>query len=130
MKSSRYRAMRICAMPIDLINSVLGTELESGDAWLSAAAHRHIAEDHPQDYEVCLPLLGDVISGPTWIGQAHYHGGNFEVIARKTSSIGIILVALSLMPNDYGNYNVRSAYRIEQKDVDAKRSAGRIFPVI
>lgn len=125
-----YRAVRICALPVCIINNALGTELEPGEAWLSREAHRHIAEDHREDYPVCFPILEEVISRPTWIGQAHYSGVNCELVARKMGNIGIVLAAICLEPNKFGNYNVCSVYRIEQKDVDARRASGRLILII
>jgi hypothetical protein len=125
-----YRAIRICALPVGLINRTLGTDLEVGDAWLSKVAHQHFAEDHPDDYAACFPLPADVIESPTWLGQAAHHAENFELVTRLRSGSRIVLAAIKLERNRLGNYNVASVYCIEQKDVDSRRATRRLIPVI
>lgn len=39
-------------------------------------------------------------------------------------------MAVRLTPNAYGNYNVVSAYLVEQKDIDSRRAAGRLKIVV
>lgn len=130
MAKSGYRPVRICALPVGLINSTLGTELAPGDAWLSAVAHRHFAEDHAADYAMCFPLLAEVIENPTWLGQAPGHARNFELVTRVIAIDRIVLAAVRLEPNRYGNYNIASAYCIRQQNVDGRRAARRLIPVI
>ena len=64
MPKISYRPIRICALPVELINRTLGTDLEAGDAWLSRVAHQHFAEKHPDDYAACFRRLPDVIEIP------------------------------------------------------------------
>ena len=49
-RRSHFPARDLGPLPVDAINAVLGTELEPGNVRLSEAAHRHMAEDHPDDY--------------------------------------------------------------------------------
>ena len=65
----RYPALDLGPLPVDLINRTLGTELEPGRVRLSARAHRHIAEDHPDDYQTCMAALPGAVAAPTYIGQ-------------------------------------------------------------
>ena len=129
-KPREYRAWRICAVPVEKINAVLGSELEPGDAWLSAKAHRHIAEDHSDDYEICIAHLRIAILEPTYVGQAPHHAENIEIIKRvRLTETKFVLVALALTPNAYGNYNVRSSYLIDQTDLDSRRNSRRVKPI-
>jgi hypothetical protein len=66
----KYPAVDLGQLPVGIINAVLGTELEPGRVRLSEQAHRHMAEDHPDDYAVCFPVLAAAIATPTFIGQA------------------------------------------------------------
>lgn len=128
---NKYEGRLLCPVPVDKINAALGTELEPGHAWLSATAHRHMALDHPGDYPICITHLEAAISAPTYIGQAAHHPDNIEIIKRiRLPSATTILVALSLTRNEHGNYNVRSSYLIEEKDVDARRRARRLKAVL
>jgi hypothetical protein len=76
-----YPAIDLGPLPVDLINAALGTELEPGNARLSAAAHRHMATDHAADYPACIAELANALAGPTYIGKAPGHRGNFEMVA-------------------------------------------------
>lgn len=128
--SKKYGSQRICALPIRLINELLSTDLFPGDVWLSAAAHRHIAEDHPEDYAACFSYLEEIVTDPGWIGQAPQHQSNIELLKRISANVGIALVALCIEPNRFGNYSVRSLYRIKQQDLGYRRRTNRILPVV
>jgi hypothetical protein len=120
-----YKACRIGPLPVEIINDLLGTELEQGDAWLSVMAHSHMAEDHPGDYPVCFSNLADAIANPTYIGQDPQHGRNFIIVKRvQGGGAKPMLVAICLEPNEFGNYNICSAYLIDQQDVDRRREKG------
>lgn len=111
------------------INAALGTELEPGPVRLSEAAHRHMAEDHPDDYLDCLTLLPQVVAAPTFIGQAPRHGRNFEMVKRVVRPDGkVVLVAIGLEPDDTGVYRVRSCYLISAETVDKRRQARTLRP--
>lgn len=130
MPKLAYKAIRVCALPVDVINRTLGTDLSVGDAWFSRAARQHFAEDHPEDYVACFPFLADVIETPTWLGQAAKHGDNFELVTRIATISRIVLAAVRLIPNRYGNYNIVSVYCTTQRKVDGRRADRRLIPVI
>jgi hypothetical protein len=112
---------------VDLINDALGTELEPGHARLSRTAHRHMAEDHPTDYPVCIAELASAIATPTFIGQAPGHTRNFEMIRRIGRSDGsVVLVAIGLEPHDRGDYRVRTCYLLEAFKVEERRQQRRV----
>lgn len=102
----------------------------SWEVWLSSAAHRHIAEDHPPDYPTCIAALPDAIAAPTFVGQAPRHSRNFELVKRiGRPDRQAVLVAISLEPDETGRLRVRSCYLISAEDVDARRRAGRLRPL-
>jgi hypothetical protein len=110
-----------------MINAVLGTELEPGNVRLSEQAHRHMAEDHPDDYAVCFPVLATAIATPTFIGQAPRRTNNFEMLRRINHPDGkVVLVAIGLEMDDAGAYRVRSCYLVGGEQVDQRRRSGRL----
>jgi hypothetical protein len=120
-------------LPVDAINRALGTELDSGHARLSRRAHRHMAEDHPDDYPACIAALrgGFAIAAPTFIGQAPDHPRNFEMIRRIGRPDGrVVLVAIGLEPDDTGFYAVRSCYLLQPEKVENRRREGRLKTVL
>ena len=122
-----YPAIDLGPLPVDLINAVLGTELDPGLVHLSEQAHRHMAEDHPEDYALCFASLRLAISTPSFIGQAPKRTGNFEILRRVNHPDGkVVLVAVGLEMDTRGNYRVRSAYLVRGQTVDDRRRAGRL----
>jgi hypothetical protein len=126
-----YPAIDLGPLPVDLINAILGTEIEPGNAHLSRTAHKHMAVDHPADYPVCIAELAAAIAAPTLIGQAPGHSRNFEMIRRIGRADGsVVLVAISLEPDDRGDYSVRTCYLLEAFKVDERRRQGRLLLVV
>lgn len=123
----KYRSFRVGPLSVKPINRALNTDLESADVWVSKACHQHIATDHPDDYDLIIANIVDIIRSPTWIGQDPAHGGNFYVVKRLligSSDPEFALVAIGLEVSAHGTYNVRSAYGISQEDVDRRRLNG------
>lgn len=124
-----YPAIDLGPLPVELVNAVLGTELEPGLVRLSERAHQHMAEDHPDDYPLCLASLQLAISSPSFMGQAPKRTGNFEMLRRVNHPDGkVVLVAIGLETDQRGNYRVRSAYLVNAETVDERRRAGRLKP--
>jgi hypothetical protein len=124
-----YPAIDLGALPVDAINAVLGTELEPGRVRLSQQAHRHVATDHPDDYDVCFPVLPVAIAAPSFIGQAPRRTGNFEIVRRINHPDGrLVLVAIGMKTDDSGDYRVRSCYLVSGQQVDQRRRDGRLKP--
>ena len=127
----RYDARDFGPLPVDLINATLGTDLEPGNARLSARAHEHIATDHPDDYAICMGALAQAIAAPSFIGQDPTHRANFVLVKRIGLEDGrAVLVAIGLEIDRHGFYAVRSSYLIPQRTIDARRQARRLFIVI
>lgn len=128
----KYKAFRVGPLPADAINRVLGTELDVADVWVSKECHRHIAEDHPEDYQAVMANIIDIIRSPGWVGQDPKHGGNFYLVRRVCQGDGTVpvLVAIGLEVSRHGTYNVRSAYGISEEDVLARRLRGSLYPLL
>ena len=118
----RLKVLVLGPLPVDLINRTLGTELDPGDAILTANADRHIEKDHFTDYVLVKSSLALVIEEPTYIGQSPRHAGSFELVRRVVgpNGIDIVLAAVTLTRNEFGNYNVHSAYRLTEEKVTAR----------
>jgi len=120
---TQYKAFNVGPLPVELINKTLDMYLEPGDLWVSKAAHRHIVEKHPDDYRFIIPALSKLISNPQYIGLDTRHKGNFNLICRHSNDEPVrVLVAIGVERTKYGTYNLKSAYRIKQKDIDSRRN--------
>ena len=125
-----YPALNLGPLPVNAINTALGTELLPGQVRLSQQAHKHMAQDHPEDYPDCRAALQLAIASPSFVGQAPNHTSNFELLRRIARADGkVVLVAIGLAPDDAGNYRVRSCYLVKAEVVDARRQAGRLKSV-
>ena len=88
-----------------------------------------MAEDHPDDYALCIASLRLAISDPSFIGQAPKRFGNFELVRRINHPDGkAVLVAVGLEVDRHGEYRVRSCYLVTRDVVDNRRRAGRLLP--
>ena len=124
-----YKPKIFGALPVDLINVVLGTDLSPGNVRLSSKAHEHMAKDHPEDYPTCIEHLPLTIEDPTYIGQAPHHGRNFELVRRIPQNRGnYVLVAIGLEADSHGDYRVKSCYLIDESYVQTRRSKKRLWP--
>lgn len=126
-----YRAFKVGPLPAERVNRVLGTELDPADVWISKACHRHIAEDHPVDYEIIMANIVEIVADPTWIGQDPRHSANFYLVKRivaDSKDVPAILVAIGLTLNAHGTYSAKSAYRISQADIDTRRLRKSLHP--
>lgn len=124
-----YKALRIGLLKTEVINKLLGTELDDAEVWASKAAHRHIATDHPDDYKNVIPNLSLVIEDPNYVGQKPGNPGNFYLVRKIRGQTGAILVAIGIELNKHGTYNLRSAYTISEDDIQRYRAAGHLWIV-
>lgn len=130
MERPKFDAIQLGPLPVELINVALGISLVPGSARLSAQAHRHMAKDHADDYQLCLAALENAIKYPHFVGQGPHHEANFELIYR-IPKIGprAMLLAISMEPDASGDYSVRSAYLISHSKLENRRQQGRIRPL-
>lgn len=134
----KYKAKRFGPLPHVVINRTLSMELHAGRVYLSASAHRHIAQDHASDYRVVMDSLEATIAEPTYLGQAPHQENNFEAIKRITvieqDESGrvlrrfYVLVAICFEPDERGDYRVVSGCTLKQEQVDSRRRSGRLWP--
>ena len=130
--SAKFKHRVLGALPTELINSTIGTELEPGPVFLSAIAHRHMAHRHPEDYKVCYEALETALSAPTYIGQDTRHRDNFFIIKRVLveAQHSNVLVSIGLERDDKGSYRIKSSYIIKPADVERRRQKRTLFVAI
>jgi hypothetical protein len=114
-------------LPVDLINAVLGTELQPGRVRLTSSARRKMRWRHRSDYEICLAALKPAIITPSYIGEPPNHPGKFEIVKRLSRTAEkALLVAITLNPDTRGDYRVCSSYCISVTEVERRRQQGRL----
>ena len=130
--SKSLKAFSVGTLVVDPINRALGTELDTAEVWVSKACHEHIARDHAADYALIMDNFAEIVRSPTFAGQDPKHGENFYVVKRIAgqSNNEHVLVAIGLTVSQFGTYNVRTAYRIKQEDVDRRRLRKSLIPVL
>jgi hypothetical protein len=128
-KVPKYKPIEVGPLPAEMINRTLGTEMGPGKVRVSAQARKHIADKHPDDYEVVLANLQQTIAAPTYLGQAPHHADNIELIRRVRlgDRASYVLVAIGLEPDERGSYRVRSGYLISHDTVEDRRRSGRLM---
>lgn len=126
---TRHKAFRVGTLPAAIINRALASELDAAEVWVSKACHRHIALDHPEDYDVVMANLADCLEQPTYAGQDARHGSGFYLVKRVATGVAgrdFLLIAIALELSVHGTYNVKIAYTIRQHDVDSRRLKGTL----
>src|SRR5437016_2390850 len=116
-------------MPVVAVNKTLGTELEAGEVVLTRGAQRHANRRHPEDYPKCLPHLASVISNPRYIGDDHSNSG-IEIWGYVGTLASLVLVAIELVPDEHGRYQISSFYMVSEKKAQARRQKGFLKVVV
>jgi hypothetical protein len=116
-------------MPVAAVNKTLGTEIEAGQVILTRGAQRHANKRHPQDYPKCLPHLASVIANPRYIGDDHSNSG-IEIWGYVGSLQSLVLVAIELIPDKAGRYQIASFYMVSEKKAQSRREKGYLKVVI
>lgn len=116
-------------MPANTVNKTLGTELEVGEVVLKGSAQVHASRRHPKDYPICLPHLANVIANPRYIGDDHTNSG-IEIWGYVASLGSLVLVAVELIPDDDGRYQISSFYMVSEKKAQTRRQKGFLKIVV
>jgi phage-Barnase-EndoU-ColicinE5/D-RelE like nuclease3 len=120
---NRPADISVCQLPCDIINRTLGLELEPGEVVLTRAAQVHAAKRHPGDYQICLPYLGAIVAAPFYIGDDLENAG-IELIARLPALGEYILVAVNIVRDEKGRYQIASFYKVSRQKIDGRREKG------
>jgi hypothetical protein len=110
-------------LPVDSVNKTLGTELNAGQVVLTRGAQRHAYQRHPDDYPKCLPHLASVIANPRYIGDDHSNSG-IEIWGYVGAIASLVLIAVELIPDEHGRYQVSSFYMVSEKKAQSRRQKG------
>lgn len=121
----RSTARHINGLPYNAINALLPLCLTHGTVYLSEKTIRHIEERHPDDFILCMASIDTIIATPDFIDQEPHHRENFEVI--KNMNGVIVLVAISAVPDEYGDYPIQSSYIIPHNALHRRLRKGHIL---
>ena len=124
----RYKPQRFGPLCVDLINATLELEMEHGEARMPGKVHEKIATKHADDYDVCMRNLPSTLQNPTYIGLPPKHTDKLELVKRVESGAALVLVAVALEQDQYGDYAIASTYTISEDAVDRYRQTGRMIP--
>jgi len=98
-------------LPYQAINKALSLNLQHDTVYLSEKAIHHIWERHPNDYHVCMEAIEVIVSTPDFTGQSPLHPDNFILIKQVQELM--LLAAISVLPDEHGDYPVQSSYTID-----------------
>ncbi|ATQ67638.1 MULTISPECIES: hypothetical protein [Methylosinus] len=113
-------------LPVEMINRVLGYELDPGDVILSRGAQIHASRRHPDEYPVIQPHVSAVVTAPLYVGDDINNHGKIELVGRIVAAGAIILVAVNIEPDARGRYHIASFYRISEQKVQSRREKGHL----
>jgi hypothetical protein len=122
--------LRLGSIPADAINSCLGLEIEIGEVIFSVPAQMHAARQHPEDFPVCLPHTGTIVSAPLYVGNDFKNHGKIELISKIPALQYGILVAIHLETDASGCYNVVSLFPISYLKIESRLSKGFLKRVV
>jgi hypothetical protein len=114
-KKNRAISLLLGPFPAETINRTLLTELEPGDAVLTAGVQKHVLREHPNDFAWCLPHVATVVTNPLYVGDDFKNPGYIEMISRVPGQKTGLLVAVCIKVNGEGQYEVRSFYPVRNE---------------
>ncbi len=115
------------AMPVRMLESTLGLELDDGDVVLTANAQKHASRRHPHDYPRLLPHIAAIVADPMYVGDDFKNPGKIELVSRVPSAGGAALVAVEVTPNANGEYAISSFYPISETKIQNRRAKGTLY---
>lgn len=123
MKRKTYRAT---GLPYEKINRALNLQIEYTEVTVHSVIWRKISKKHPESLSAVSVHLNDAIMNPDFVGQAHTHHYNIEMIKRTPA--GPLLVAIKIRDSRafYCEPLVASAYLIDTSDIHARLKKGTI----
>lgn len=124
---SRFPAIDVGPLPIELVNTVLRCALKPGLVHFSAANQDHAFDRHGEEFLACAPHVAAAVLAPEYIGQSPHLEG-FEMV-RRVDQIpgGYVLVALTLQADEFGRYRVQSVYPINAGALNSRLRKRRLF---
>jgi hypothetical protein len=126
----QYKTLYFGTLPFEAINKAIDLELDTADIILNRAAQIHAKRRHAEDYDECLPHLAAVIANPLYVRDDFRNDGKIEIAGQPAVLNHWLLIAISIMINTDGYYEIASFYPISQKKVDQRRHSGHLKRVI
>lgn len=117
-------------VPAVAINAALDMEIEPGDAVMPFNAQKHARNKRPVEYARCLPHVAAVISTPLYVRDDFRNTDKIELVGRPDGMTDYLLVAVEIVLDEQGRYNVTSFYPISEKKVQNRRESGHLVRVI
>ena len=126
-KSLPYQFGRLL---VTAINAALQLELDDGDAVMSIRAQEHAQRWHPMDFARCFPHVASIISKPLYARDDFRNDGKIELVGRPDGFTEYLLVAVEVVLDAEGRYNVTSFYPVSERKVNDRREKGHLVRVI
>lgn len=111
-------------IPVDLVEVTLEMELEPGNVVMSVGAQKHAYDQHPAEFWSCYPHIASIIANPLYLGDDHKNPDKIEFIGRPPGLGQAVLVAVELILDGDGCYNVCSFYPILERKVEKRKAKG------
>lgn len=126
-KNSRLPApLYFGPLPVAQINLALQLDLEAGETVMSGRAQLHASRRHGKDYCRALPHVASVLANPLYFGDDFRNTGRIEIVGRPPGWDEHLLVAVEIVRDTSGRYNVTSIYPISARKVEARRAKHRL----
>jgi hypothetical protein len=126
-KRNVYQKMPFGPLPVAAIKATLDIDLEPAIVVMSANAQKHASRRHPVDYSNCLPFVAGIVANPLYMGDDFKNKGKIELVGRPPPLNGVsILVAVEIVLDRNGEYNVASFYPVSEKTIESRRDKRRL----
>ena len=97
---------------------------------MSVRAHNHAQRRHPAEFAICFPHVAAIINAPLYAGDDFRNPGKIELVGRPPVSAEFILVAVEIIRDMDGRYNVTSVYPLSATKVEQRRQKGYLRRVL
>lgn len=111
-------------LPVNILNKVLGLELEEGSVVVTGATQKHAQKRHPNEYDILLPHLASIIRNPLYVGDDFKNQGKIEIIGKPKGLAQFALIALSIRRDQHGHYHVVSFYPVSAMKITNRKEKG------
>jgi len=113
-------------LPVRALNATLDLELDAGEVVMSANAQKHAQARHPADFARCFPHVASVVANPLYARDDFLNHGKIELVGSPAGLGDFLLVAVEIILDAQGRYNIASFYPISEKKVARRRDSGHL----
>lgn len=104
---------QVGAFSAKIINQMGLPAMAGSPIYIGVENDQHIADEHPEDYKVYRPLLGDILASPGWI-VPHPRDTTLQFVKQY----GKDFVLVAVRPSKSGRWFVRSFYCMSDEKID------------